>query len=170
MRRKYGYMFYKPVQIIQTYINEGIEKIMITYYKDVITGDNGVEIYQGENYIPGSKSKSYSRQYSNLEDIPGKYLDVVEDLMNEHDLTDWNITINKSVPIPESINEAKKKPTTTKGKKKKFKKVMKEFGKGKLTPFHSNKSLKSKKQGGSKAEQKQALAIAFSESNIKKKK
>jgi len=66
------------------------------------------------------------------------------------------------------LEEGKKKPTTTAGKKKKFKKVMKEFGKGKLTPYHASSSLKSKKQGGSKQEHKQALAIAFSEAGMKK--
>ena len=69
-----------------------------------------------------------------------------------------------------TIYEAKKKPTTVKGKEKKFGKVMKEFGKGKLTPYHAKSSLKSKKQDGTKKEHKQALAIAFSEAGMKKKK
>jgi len=59
-----------------------------------------------------------------------------------------------------------------KSKKKsplKFKKVMKEFGKGKLKPYHSDSALKSKEQNGSKKEHKQALAIAFSEAGMKKK-
>jgi len=64
------------------------------------------------------------------------------------------------------IAEAKKKPTTKTGKDKKFKKVMGEFGKGKLTPYHAKGSLKSKKQGGSKQAHKQALAIAFSEAGM----
>lgn len=67
-----------------------------------------------------------------------------------------------------SLEEAKKKPTTPEGKKKKFKKVMKEFGKGKLKPYHADSSLKSKKQGGSEKEHKQALAIAFSEAGMTK--
>jgi hypothetical protein len=66
------------------------------------------------------------------------------------------------------LQEGKKKPTTPGGKKKKFKKVMKEFGKGKLKPYHADKTLKSKKQDGSKQEHKQALAIAFSEAGMTK--
>ena len=62
----------------------------------------------------------------------------------------------------------KKKPTTKKGKEKKFKKVMKEFGKGKLTPYHAKEPLKSKKQNGSSQAHKQALAIAFSEAGLTK--
>lgn len=64
------------------------------------------------------------------------------------------------------VNEAKKKPTTKKGKDKKFKKVMGEFGKGELKPYRAKKTLKSKKQKGSKKDHKQALAIAFSEAGM----
>jgi hypothetical protein len=66
------------------------------------------------------------------------------------------------------LDESKKHPKTVGGKQKKFKKVMKEFGKGKLKPFHAKHSLKSKKQDGSKKERKQALAIAFSEAGLTK--
>lgn len=70
--------------------------------------------------------------------------------------------------VKESLNEAKKKPNTKAGKDRKFKKVMKEFGKGKLKPYHADEPLKSKKQNGSKKAHKQALAIAFSEAGMKK--
>jgi len=66
------------------------------------------------------------------------------------------------------LQESKKKPTTAKGKIKKFKKVMREFGKGKLKPYHADTPLKSKKQGGSKKEHKQALAISFSEAGLQR--
>lgn len=66
------------------------------------------------------------------------------------------------------LGESRRKPITAKQKQNKFKKVMGEFSKGKLKPFHSIKTLKSKKQGGSDKERKQALAIAFSEANMKK--
>ncbi len=49
---------------------------------------------------------------------------------------------------------------------KKFKKVMGEFGKGKLKPYRSKTSLKSKKQGGSKKDLNRALAIAYSEAGM----
>jgi len=83
-------------------------------------------------------------------------------------LIDNQVIMNKRRKLKESLNEAKKKPTTKTGKDKKFKKVMKEFGKGELTPYHAKSSLKSKKQGGSKQAHKQALAIAFSEAGMKK--
>lgn len=59
---------------------------------------------------------------------------------------------------------------SSKGKKK-FDKVMHKFGQGKLHPGKGKKgkkraALKSKKQGGSKAEHDQALAIAFSEAGM----
>jgi len=41
-----------------------------------------VEIYSGENYIPDSKSRSYSRAYS-LDTLPKKYQDLVASL-KEH--------------------------------------------------------------------------------------
>ena len=81
------------------------------------------------------------------------YLDMIDELQSMFNNT---------------IYESRKKPITKKDKDNKFKKVMKEFGKGKLKPFHSKKNLKSKKQRGSKKERAQALAIAFSESNLKK--
>jgi len=65
-----------------------------------------------------------------------------------------------------SMYEGKRKPYTKEGKEKKFKKVMGEFGKGKLKPYHGDSALKSKKQGGSAKERKQALAIAFSEAGL----
>jgi len=58
--------------------------------------------------------------------------------------------------------DEKRKPTTKKGKDKKFKKVMDEFSKGKLKPKHSDKPLDPK----SEKDRKQALAIAYSESDL----
>ena len=72
--------------------------------------------------------------------------------------------------LEDFVNESKKKPTTSEGKEKKFKKVMREFGKGKLVPFHSDKSLKPKSEGGDEKDRKQSLAIAFSEAGMSKKK
>jgi len=57
------------------------------------------------------------------------------------------------------INEGRKKK---KPKKRKLKKVFKEFGEGKLKPYHAKKNLRSKKQGGTSKEHKQAIAIALS--------
>jgi len=67
-----------------------------------------------------------------------------------------------------SLQEGKKKPTTSSGKQKKFKTVMGEFGKGKLKPYHANEPLKSKKQDGTQKELAQARAIAFSEAGLTK--
>ena len=59
-----------------------------------------------------------------------------------------------------TVNEAKKTPTTKKGKDAKFRKVMGEFGKGKLRS--------GSKKGPKVTDQKQAVAIAFSESGQSK--
>ena len=72
--------------------------------------------------------------------------------------------------LDEFLFEAKKKPITKKAKEKKFKKVMKEFGKDELKPYRADKPLKSKKEGGTRKEHKQALAIAFSEAGMSKNK
>jgi len=72
--------------------------------------------------------------------------------------------------LEEFLNESKKKPTTKEGKEKKLDKVFKEFGKGELKPFHADKPLKSKKQGGTEEERKQAIAIALSSAGLSKKK
>jgi hypothetical protein len=72
--------------------------------------------------------------------------------------------------LEQFLNEAKKKPKTKEGKEKKFAKVMKEFGHGELTPYHTDKPLKPKKEGGTKKDIKQSLAIAFSEAGVSKKK
>jgi len=72
--------------------------------------------------------------------------------------------------LDDFLNKARKKPKTKKTQNTKFKKVMKEFGKGKLKPYHADEPLKSKKQDGSEAERKQAVAIAFSEAGLGSKK
>jgi hypothetical protein len=59
-----------------------------------------------------------------------------------------------------TINEARKKPVSKKGKKAKFDKVMGEWKKGKLRS--------GSKTGKKVTSQKQALAIAFSESGQSK--
>lgn len=62
-----------------------------------------------------------------------------------------------------SINEAKKKPTTPKGKEKKFKKVVGEMSKGKLKTS-AGKKLDPKDE----KDRKQGLAIAYSEAGLSK--
>jgi hypothetical protein len=70
------------------------------------------------------------------------------------------------------LNEAKRKKRKKKkgpGKNPKFRKVMREFGKGELKPYHSKSTLRNKKQGGTKKELAQAKAIAYSESGLSHK-
>ena len=49
----------------------------------------GVEIYTGENYVVGSKARSYSRQYT-LSKLPEKYKKIVAELKNVHTATKWS--------------------------------------------------------------------------------
>jgi len=64
-----------------------------------------------------------------------------------------------------NLNEAKCKPTTQEGKKKKFKKVVDEMRKGTLKTS-AGKKLDPKDP----KDRRQALAIAYSEANMSKKK
>jgi hypothetical protein len=68
--------------------------------------------------------------------------------------------LEKYGDVSDDVNEAKKKPTTQSGKDKKFKKVMGEFGKGKLRS--------GSKKGPKVTDPKQAAAIAYSESGQSK--
>ncbi len=109
------------------------------------------------------------KKYSNSRKEIIKLTKQIEDLKSQWDLRSYDLRRQKEYdPYYDDVNEAKKKPTSKKGKDKKFKKVMGEFGKGELKPYHAKKKLKSKKQDGSKKEHKQALAIAFSEAGMKK--
>jgi hypothetical protein len=63
----------------------------------------------------------------------------------------------------------RKKKKKGPGSNPKFRKVMGEFGKGELKPYHSKSTLRSKKQGGTKKQLAQAKAIAYSEANLSKK-
>ena len=63
----------------------------------------------------------------------------------------------------ENINEAKKKPTTAKGRENKFKKVVGEMSKGKLKTS-AGRELDPKDE----KDRKQALAIAYSEAGLSK--
>jgi hypothetical protein len=50
---------------------------------------DGVEIYQGSNYIVGDSRRSYSRRYP-LSKTPDKYKDVVSKLIHVHAKTRWS--------------------------------------------------------------------------------
>lgn len=67
--------------------------------------------------------------------------------------------------LSEFINEAKKMPKTKKAKEAKFKKVMHHWKEGEQNIGKSDKKVPKSKKG-----QKQALAIAFSEAGMSKKK
>lgn len=47
------------------------------------------ELYRGENYIVGDTSKSWSRCYKNLNDVPKKYKYIFDCLVYKHENTDW---------------------------------------------------------------------------------
>jgi len=47
----------------------------ITYYRDLKNGNEGMEYYEGANYVPDSVEKSYSRHYPQQK-IPKKYKSV----------------------------------------------------------------------------------------------
>jgi hypothetical protein len=49
----------------------------------------GVEIYQGSNYIIDSSIKSYSRRY-NLKDLPEKYKGVIKYAISVHNNISWS--------------------------------------------------------------------------------
>lgn len=66
--------------------------------------------------------------------------------------------------LDEFLYEAKKVPKTKKGKEKKFEKVMHHWAEGKQHIGKSKKMVPKTKEG-----QKQALAIAFSETGQSKK-
>lgn len=65
----------------------------------------------------------------------------------------------------DELYEAKKVPTTKKGKEKKFKKTMGEWKEGELNIGKSNKKVPKSKKG-----QKQAVAIALSQTGQSNKK
>jgi len=65
----------------------------------------------------------------------------------------------------DELYEAKKVPTTKKGKEKKFKKTMGEWKEGELNIGKSNKKVPKSKKG-----QKQAVAIALSQTGRSNKK
>lgn len=69
-------------------------------------------------------------------------------------------------PVYTLHSKVDEKRKSKKAKENKFKRVMGEFGKGQLKPYHADRALRSKKQGGTEKERKQALAIAYSEAGL----
>ncbi len=71
----------------------------VVYDKCIDKGkkSTNVEIYSGRNYIAGSSSPSYSRQYS-MKNIPEKYLPIVKKAIKIHEKTKWSKEkyVNKS--------------------------------------------------------------------------
>ncbi len=76
---------------ISTIMNDGGTKRNVMYHTLSSKGEKseGVEVYTGENYIPDSKDKSYSKMYK-MKDIPTKYKKVVEELKEVHKKTKWS--------------------------------------------------------------------------------
>lgn len=96
-------------------------------------GEEGMEYYKGENYVSGSKEKSYSKVYSE-KDIPSKYKKAWNELKREYE------------------SKYKDQKNTSMTAKEKFKKVMAEWKDGKL-----------ESKGEKVTDFNQAIAIAFSE-------
>lgn len=57
---------------------------MVCYHETNDKTKKGVEVYSGENYIVGSKEKSYSRVYP-IDKVPSKYNKIVSELKEEHE-------------------------------------------------------------------------------------
>ena len=57
-------------------MDDGIRKDITFYVNPKKKTEWGTEVYSGSNYIVGSNSPSYSRNYKHWNDIPDKYLDV----------------------------------------------------------------------------------------------
>ena len=77
-RESTGYCFVH-VEIL----DDGIKKHLDVYF-DVRGGkDMGLEVYQGQNYVVGSKDRSYSRNYKHFKGIPDKYVALVKKMKKE---------------------------------------------------------------------------------------
>jgi len=64
-------------------LDDGIEKHLDVYF-DVRGGKNmGLEVYQGQNYVVGSKDRSYSRNYKHFKGIPEKYRSLCNKMRKE---------------------------------------------------------------------------------------
>jgi transcriptional regulator of NAD metabolism len=74
-------------KVISTRINDNGTLRDVNYYTS--NTKEGVEVYSGENYIVGSKDKSYSRQFS-MSKIPDKYKKIVAELKKVHKATKWS--------------------------------------------------------------------------------
>lgn len=70
-------------KIICRIIRKGGEDVQVCYHETNDKKVKGVEIYSGKNYIVGSNKPSYSRKFD-LEELPLKYKDVVEELKKAH--------------------------------------------------------------------------------------
>lgn len=79
---------YKAISIKT--IDDGKTKEIIYYeLNDKGRQTKGIEIYQGSNYIVGSKNRSYSRSYK-LQKVPDKYKMIVKQLIKKHKSTIWS--------------------------------------------------------------------------------
>jgi hypothetical protein len=64
----------------------------LTYYTLVNKGkkSEGLEVYQGYNYIVGDNGRSYSRRYTPLSKVPKKYEWLIPRLKKFHRKTKWS--------------------------------------------------------------------------------
>lgn len=76
---------------IATRIDDNGTKRDVIYHTVKSKGKNSeaVEVYAGENYILGSKDKSYSRKFE-MSAIPTKYVSIVAELKKVHKGTKWS--------------------------------------------------------------------------------
>ena len=70
-------------------INGSTKDVVYYTLKNKGKSSEGVEVYSGENYILGSKEKSYSRNYP-MNKIPSAYKAIVEALKEVHNKKKWS--------------------------------------------------------------------------------
>jgi len=64
-----------------TFVKENGEEAQLTHYAKIGAPEMwGNEYYSGENYIVGSKEKSYSRNYVRGNGLPKKYREMAKEL------------------------------------------------------------------------------------------
>jgi len=82
-----GHETHNPAyDIAQAYI--GVDKeTLLCASRHIETGDYVYEVYKGENYIPHSTNRSWSRSYTEFNKIPGKYqleLDLLKNVVEQY--------------------------------------------------------------------------------------
>lgn len=83
---KVNFSNHKPYNIASTITEIEGRMVMLTYYKNTETGEQGSEVYTGENYIPNDTNRSYSRNYKEGKGLPKKYIAMVQFLQDMYNM------------------------------------------------------------------------------------